>query len=146
MSKQYYVCDIIPGPGTTPENGNRPAIADVIDPAQGGMAGFNYSVQMPPDDADGNPTKDWCLVIVSGRNHALLRNVPGVDRMFAPELDRIRLDAIKTSDKNRAMGALNGRGINTGRFRNDDAVVDVMDRVGKDLEPTFDVEAFDVSE
>jgi hypothetical protein len=146
MAKRYYTCKII-GDGQSPETAWRPAIQDIVDAGRGGIRAFDFTAVMPPSDPQtGAPTRDWCLVIASGPDHRLAEGNPDVDPLVSASLDVVRLSALKTADKVLMTQRLQARGVDTARFANADAVRDMIDAIGQELQPGFDALKFDVSE
>ena len=134
MSKKYYVSDII-GDGSE-ENPFRPAVADH------GVAWVG-SIQSDPDT--GRPIYADCLVLVSAQNHAQLRSDKRITAMPDFALDG-KVSAINTTTKNGMLTALQKRGFNTATIGNKDGYREALHDVGKQRDPAFNIDNFDIAE
>lgn len=131
MSKRYYVCDII-GTGSD-EDPFRPAVADL---------GVSWVASILTGD-DGRPVYTDCLALVETVNHNIVRNTRGVSPMPDFPLDG-KLSAIQTGTKNMMMSALGARGFDTTTVGNADGYRDVLQSVGRQRDPAFDVDKFNI--
>lgn len=142
--KRYYICDIL-GDGSdtdpTPTTGPfRPAVADL---------GVNWVGAIPthpeghPDH--GKPVHTWTLVMVAGKDHAKLRDVPGVDPLPDFPMDG-RVSAINQATRTEMEQAITRRGIASSVVTGKDGYRDIVRAIGQTLEPTFDENNFDISD
>lgn len=131
MSKRYYISDII-GDGLTPETAFRAKIQDED------LLGSQIII---PTNADGTPKFTWALCIVDAVNHAALTSVVGVDQLPEFPLDG-KLSSISQNAKNKLDFAISrvGVAVNTNQST---GYRDVIDQVGKNLIPSFNVDNFD---
>ncbi|MBK5203859.1 MAG: hypothetical protein JJD98_00170 [Polaromonas sp.] len=132
--KQYYLCDII-GDGSE-ENAYRPAVSD---------HSVSWVGSIPSDPVTGHPISTWALVLVATNNHAKLRNKPGIDALPDFPMDG-KVSAINTATKNAMNLVLERRSIPTGLFGNADGYRDVIRGIGRQIDPAFDENNFDVAE
>lgn len=131
MSKRYYVCNII-GVGSD-EDPFRPAVADF---------GVSWVASILSGD-DGHPVYADCLALVETADHTKLRNAVGVTPMPDFPLDG-KLSAIQNGTKNAMMSALGTRGFDTTALGNADGYRDVLQSVGRQRDPAFDVDKFNI--
>lgn len=133
--KRYYLCDII-GDGTF-GNFYRPKLADI---------GVDARVtEMQTDPATGVPTKPWCLVLVADRNHGKLQNVPGVDPLPDYPMDG-KVSAINAVARQAMLNRLAARSINGNVVQTADGYREVIRGIGRELNPLFDENNFDVAD
>lgn len=133
MSKRIYLSRII-GDGTE-NNPYRPAVQD---------HGVNYSGSML-SDPDGKPLHGECLVIVATSNHAKLRNDPNLDPLPDFPMDG-KVSSINTATKNAMIVALQKRGFSTSGVSNTDGFRELVQSIGRQRDPAFNIDNFDVSE
>lgn len=131
MVKRYYVSNII-GNGTD-EDPFRPKVADY---------GVSW-VGSIPTDANGIPVYADCLTVVNAEDHSALRKDAAIDAMPDFPLDG-KVSAIQTSTKNAMMTALAVRGFDTSNLGNADGYRDVIQAIGQQRDPLFNVDKFDV--
>lgn len=129
--KRYYVCDII-GDGTD-ENPFRPAVADF-------PVSWVGSIQTGDD---GRPVHSDALVIVSTDDHARLRNAAGITPLPDFPLDG-KVSAIQNGTKNAMIAALAARGFDTSAIGASDGYRDAIIEIGRQRDPSFNVDKFDV--
>ena len=134
MSKKYYVSAII-GDGTE-ENPFRPAVAD---------HGVNWAGSIQSDPVTGHPIHADCFVLVATANHAKLKADAGIDAMPDFPLDG-KLSSITTATKNSMMNKLKARGFNVDGLGNTDGFRDVLQQIGVQRDPVFNIDNFDVAE
>ena len=134
MSKKYYVSAII-GDGTE-ENPFRPAVAD---------HGVSWVGSIKSDPVTGHPIHADCLVLVAAQNHAQLRGDNRITAMPDFALDG-KMSAINTVTKNGMINALKKRGFDTSTIGNTDGYRDALHDIGKQRDPDFNIDKFDVAE
>lgn len=139
MSKRFYVSKIR-GDGSE-DNPFRPAVADY---------GVNWTGSIVTDDDENSPTYgkplyDTCLVIVATSNHARLRLDPDIDSLPEFPLDG-KVSSINTVTKNAMIAALRRRGFITADVGNTDGFRELVQSIGRQRDPKFNVDNFDVSE
>lgn len=135
--KRYYLCDLI-GDGSD-DNPFRPAVADL---------GVSWAGSIVTDDNPNSPT--WgrpvygdCLVIVNTDDHAKLRNVQGIDPM--PDFPRDgKASGINVTARNAMNLALQRRGFSTLNLNGVDGYGDMLQAIGRQRDPAFDIDKFDV--
>lgn len=127
MAKRYYLCDVI-GDGSA-ESPFRPVIAD---------HGVNYVGEI-----DAYKTK--AFVLVNAVNHTSLINIAGVDALPNFPLDA-KINAMQSQAKNGLINAMDRRGFATGLISSADGYRDVIRGIGRELNPNFDENNFDVAE
>lgn len=138
--KRYYICDIygngdIDVPNSPTTGPYRPAVADL---------GVSW-VGAIPTGPDGRPTKTWALVLVASRDHAVVRNAPGVDSLPDFPLDG-KVSSINTVTKNAMLARLTARGISRTFIDSTDGYREVIRGIGRQLEPDFDENKFDIAD
>lgn len=138
--KRYYICDIygngdIDGDGTPQTGPYRPAVADL------GVAW----VGAIPTGPDGRPLYAWALVLVASNDHAKLRNAAGVDPLPDFPLDG-KVSSINTATKNAMLARMTARNINRSFVDNTDGYREVIRGIGRQLEPSFDENKFDIAD
>lgn len=131
--KRYYICDII-GDGTE-ENSFRPSVAD---------EGVSWVGPIPSDPVTGRPLSTWALVLVAAPEHGKLCNKPGIDPLPDFPLDG-KVSAINTATKNAVDAMLARRGI-AASFGSADGYRDAVRAVGRENDPAFDENNFDIAE
>ncbi len=135
MAKRYYLCDIV-GDGTD-ENPFRPAVAN--------LPGVAWSGEIPTGP-DGRPLFGWCLVIVGTKNHAEVRKLTGVDACPDFPLDG-KLAGINQITLQAFKNRMTARGLNyDGMVLSSDGYRELVDKIGKRLNPLFDVNRLDVAD
>lgn len=139
MSKRFYVSKIR-GDGSE-ENPFRPAVAD---------HGVNWSGSIISDENEASPTYGKplyadCLVIVATKDHGKLRNDPDIDPLPEFPLDG-KVSSINTATKNAMIAALQKRGFNTSGVSNTDGFRELVQSIGRQRDPAFSIDNFDVSE
>jgi hypothetical protein len=139
MTKRYYVSKIL-GDGSE-ENPYRPAVAD---------HGVNWSGSIATDENEaspnyGKPLFADCLVIVATSNHAKLRNDPNISALPDFALDG-KVSSINTVTKNAMIAALKKRGFSTSDVANTDGFRELLQSIGRQRDPKFNVDNFDVAE
>jgi hypothetical protein len=140
--KRYAVCKVI-GDGQAPETAFRAAIEDVIDPTTGAKA-FSTSTVLA-SNPDGTPKYPWCLVVATGRRFDLAQTNPDIDLMPDLPLD-VKISAMQTATKAAMTSKMQARGIDTSLVGNSDGYRDVIRALGQLHAPSFNENAFDVSE
>lgn len=133
MAKRYYISPII-GDGSE-NNPYRPKVAD---------HGVAWSGAIP-SGPDGKPTSSWALVIVAAKNHAAIIADKDIDDLPEFPLDG-KVSAIQTQTKNAMKSKMEKRGISTAFVDGTDGYREVIRGIGRQLEPTFDENNFDVAE
>lgn len=134
MSKRYYISKIV---GTGDEfDPFRPKVADY---------GVAWVGSIESDPVTGRPVHPDCIVLVATANHALLRGDPDIDAMPDFPMDG-KLSAINTGTKTAMFNALTARGFYTTGLNNTDGYRDVMQKIGLQRSPAFDIDNFDVVE
>lgn len=139
--KRYYVCRVL-GDGTY-SNPYRPAIADTIDPKTG-IKAFAMALVMATNQ-DGSPKLPRCLVIAAGQDHALVRNHADIDALPDYPLD-VKVSAMNAATKAAAFARLQARGIDVSNLGQADGFRDFIRELGRQHEPTFSEDSFDVQE
>lgn len=134
MAKKYYVSDII-GDGSE-ENPFRPAVAD---------HGVSWVGSIQSDPVTGRPIHADCIVLVAAQNHAQLRADKRITAMPDFALDG-KMSAINTATKNGMLNALQKRGFSTSTIGNADGYRDALRDIGKQRDPVFDIDNFDLAE
>lgn len=129
--KRYYVCDLV-GDGSE-ENPFRPVIANF-------PVAWSGSI---PTGVDGRPVHKDCLVIVSTEDHAALRNAAGVVPLPDFPLDG-KMSAIQNGTRNTMLSALVARGFDTTSIGNADGYRDALSEIGRQRDPLFNIDKFDV--
>lgn len=131
MSKRYYISKIV-GDGT---DGNefRPRVADY---------GVSWVGSIPTGE-DGRPLYDSCLCIVNTDDHSVLRRDVDIDALPDFPLDG-KLSAIQTGTKNAMLAALAARGYDTTSLGNADGYRDVLQSIGLQRDPNFNLDRFDI--
>lgn len=129
--KRYYVCDLI-GDGSE-ENPFRPAVADFP---------VSWAGSIVTGD-DGRPVHGDCLVIVNTEDHSTLRNAARVTPLPDFPLDG-KVSAIQNGTKNAMLSALTARGFDTTAIGNADGYRDALIEIGRQRDPAFNVDKFDV--
>ena len=130
--KRYYICDVI-GDGTW-ENPYRPAIADDA---------IGYVGDIKSDPQTGAPLLPWCLVLVAAPDHTKLSK-PGRDALPDFPLDG-KTNAINASAKAQMNSVFARRNI-TLDVNAKDGYRDVINGLGKIINPNFDSNNFDIAE
>lgn len=131
--KRYYISKII-GTGSM-QDPYRPAVAD---------EGVSWVGDIP-SDPDGRPLYDTCLVLVNSKVHSKLRTHPDIDALPDFPLDG-KVSAIQQQTKTGMITALKKRGFDTAGLENKDGYRDVLQSIGKQRSPHFDLDNFDVEE
>lgn len=139
MTKRFYVTKIR-GDGTE-DNPYRPAVAD---------HGVNWSGSIVTDNDEsspnyGKPLYADCLVVVATDKHSTLRADPDIDALPDYPLDG-KVSSINTATKNAMIAALQRRGFRTDDVSNTDGFRDLVQSIGRQRDPAFNVDNFDVSE
>lgn len=139
MTKRFYVTKIR-GDGTE-DNPYRPAVAD---------HGVNWSGSIVTDNDEsspnyGKPLYADCLVVVATDKHAKLKADPDIDALPDYPLDG-KVSSINTATKNGMIAALKKRGFSTADVSSTDGFRDLVQSIGRQRDPAFDVDNFDVSE
>lgn len=125
MSKIYYISDVI-GDGSM----DSPFRAK----AQDGVINGSQSVITP--NLDGTPKFSWAISIIDADSHT--GSIAGVDRL--PNIDKGNiLSSLTQLDRTSITNAIARTSATT---RNDMSYEDVIDLVGKILNPSFDVSKF----
>lgn len=126
--KRYYLSKVI-GDGTE-MNPLRAAVAD-------------YGVNHVAEIQDG---KDWCLVTVESKNHSALLEDPNTKALPDVALDikcasiqKVAIDKMKADVESICK-------FSSAFIENQDGFRDVIRYIGKQLNPNFDENNFDVSE
>lgn len=127
MAKRYYLSRII-GDGSSPDNAKRPAVADM---------GVNWVGEIKEG-------AEWALVLVNTVDHRPLHRSADVFPLADTPLD-IKLNAIQTSEVNRMTAGVQARGFAV-TTSNSDGFRDLLRGIGRQLNPNFDENNFDVSE
>lgn len=132
--KRYYLCDLI-GDGSM-GNPFRPSVAD---------EGVNHVTVFPPQDMrTGQYQGTRCLVLIDTVNHARLMRDPRNRVLPEFPLDG-KLNAMRT-DTNNAMNAmLQAQGFLV-NWQSSAGYREVIRGIGRQLDPAFHEDAFDVSE
>lgn len=134
MSKQYYLCDILPPDAT--DDSYRPAVAAL---------GVSWT-GIIPTGADGRPLHTWALVIVASRDHARVRAAQGVDPMPDFPLDG-KVSAVNAGTTTAMKAALTRRGLAASSIVDGkDGYREVIRAVGKSLDAGFDENKFDIAD
>ena len=87
----------------------------------------------------------WALVLVASRDHAAVRNAPGVDSLPDFPLDG-KVSSINTVTKNAMLARLTARKISRTFIDNTDGYREVIRGIGRQLEPDFDENKFDIAD
>ncbi len=133
--KRYYL-DTLIGDGSE-FNPYRPSVADM---------GVNHSTVLPPQNPEtGKYASTNCLVLIGTANHVPLRGRKGVDPLPDVSLD-VRVQAINRAAIQATEQALARRGLPSDLFSGKDGYRDVVEAIGKAIDPGFVVDALDVSE
>lgn len=137
MSKRYYIAPVV-GEGTE----ESPYRAKV-------PAGVNYVAEIDIHPAghpqEGRPAKPWALVMVATADHTALLEDPDLDALPDVGLETT-IANIPTAARANMRERFTARGIN-GRIAQDaDTMRDVIRSAGRNLNPTFHEDNFNVSE
>lgn len=134
MSKRYYISNIV---GTGSEfDPFRPRIADY---------GVSWVGSVPTDPVTGRPLNTDCVVIVATANHAVLRGDAAIDAMPDFPLDG-KVAAITNTTKTAMLNMLSARGFDITGLGNTDGYREVIQKIGLQRSPGFNVDSFDVAE
>jgi hypothetical protein len=137
--KRYYISNLI-GDGSE-DNPYRPAIEDLFE--QRRLTGRASYVYPPQDPATGAYQGNWVLVILAARNHT-----PAVaDRRNDPMPDvplDVATNAVGQAQQAALSAALSRRGIAIGNLWSSEGYRSVVRRIGRQLNPAFDENDFDV--
>lgn len=131
--KRYYISPIV-GDGSE-ENSFRPKIADY---------GVNWVGSIPSDQNTGLPLFNWTLVLVEAQNHGALIADGAIDPLPDFPLDG-KVSAIHAATKNAMIAKLQAHGIDTAFIGGTDGYREVIRGIGRQLEPAFDENNFDVN-
>lgn len=131
--KRFYVAPVI-GDGTE-FNPYRPKVANYA---------VNWSVILP-SKPDGTPLFPWCLVIVGAPDHTALVNDVDLDAFPEITLDST-LSVLNKAQRDRLLGFLTKRGVDTSGLTINSTFRDVLVRIGGALDANFKTEKFDVAE
>lgn len=148
--KRYAVCKIygdgddVPVEQWSPTKGPfRAAINDIVD---GGLRAYAFSTELPPADPQtGAPMGDWCLVIASGKDFALVANHSDIDLMPDFPLSG-KLNAISVAQRSAALNRLSARGISVADLSLADGYGEMIRLLGQKLRPNFHELDFDIAE
>lgn len=132
--KRYYLCDII-GDGTE-FNPFRPAVADYDVPWAG---------MIKSDPVTGVPLQPFALVIVGGNKHVDILRDARVTPMPDFPLDA-KVSGMHKPTKDAMIIAMQKRGIPIEFLSTVDGYREVIRTVGRQLEPAFDENGFDVAD
>jgi len=130
MAKRYYISPIV-GDGSE-TNPYRAKVSDHGKPWVGSI----------PTDATGKPTKDWALVLVDTVNHNTIVKDRTIDNLPDVSLD-VKMSAIGSAEKGKMASALAGRGISDAT-NSSDSYRTLLNGIGRQLDPDFTVDNFDV--
>lgn len=134
MSKRYYISKII---GTGDETDPfRPKVADY---------GVAWVGSIESDPITGRPLHVDCVVLVSTANHAVLKGDPDIDAMPDFPLDG-KMSAVTAGIKNGMFDALTARGFDVSGLGQTDGYRDVLQQIGLQRSPVFNIDNFDVAE
>lgn len=134
MSKRYYISNLV---GTGDETDPfRPKIADY---------GVSWAGSIPSDPITGRPLHPDCMVIVATPNHGRLMADAAIDAMPDFPLDG-KLSAITNTTKTAMFNALTRRGFDTSGLTNTDGYKEVLQKIGLQRSPVFNIDNFDVAE
>lgn len=134
MSKRYYISKIV---GTGSEvDPFRPKVADY---------GVSWAGSIESNPITGKPVYPDCMVIVATVNHGVLMADPVIDAMPDFPLDG-KLSAINTGTKTAMLNALTARGFDVTGLGNTDGYRDVLQKIGLQRSPAFNIDNFDVAE
>lgn len=136
MSKRWYISPVI-GDGTW-ENPYRPAIREAL--TENGAGGV-WEIASNPD---GTPKFPFALCRVGAINHGPLAGVANVDQFPDITLDST-LSVLTANQRNALLNFLSKRGISTTGLTTSATFREVLDRVGKYLNASFNADAFDVN-
>lgn len=133
MSIRYAVCDIV----DAGEEGLRLAIAQVVDPATGFQA-FNVTpfIAINPD---GTLPLPWGFAVAEGDRWDLAAVAPGVTLLPSYPLDAA-VSAMHLPTRIAMGQALQARGIAVASIATADGFRDVVNYLGRLVEPAFDVD------
>jgi len=134
--KRYYLCPII-GAGTDLDP-YRLAIQDYPDtPFEMG--------EIPVDPETGIPTVKWGLVLVGGKYHGKFVKDAHMKPLPDYPLDG-KVSGIHTLTKNKMLSDMESLGIDTAFVGNADGYREVIRGLGRQINPGFDENDFDVNE
>ncbi len=134
MAKRYLLAPIV-GTGTR-EDPYRSSVR--------GLPGINV-VDLIPTGPDGRPIKDFSLARVGGANIMPALSASGVDPFPDFPLDA-KLSAMQNATRANLKARLEARGFDGSIADNADGFRDMVRAVGQSMEPSFNEDAFDVSE
>lgn len=86
---------------------------------------------------------DWCLVMVNTDDHTTLRGMPDTEQLPDFPLDG-KMTAINATSRRGLEQSMGRRGIPLDRLSLADGYRDALNRIGRDVDPAFDVDKFDV--
>jgi hypothetical protein len=142
--KRFVVCkkygnggdpDILPWTPTT--GPYRPAIMDVMNP-QTGKRAFNVVTAIAQ-------INNRCLVLAAGADFTLINGNADCDQIPDLSLDST-LSVLQNNVYNNIINKLTARGYNVSSITKQSTVRQLIDLIGKDADPAFSVDKFDVSE
>jgi hypothetical protein len=93
----------------------------------------------------GRPIYADCLVLVAAQNHAQVRADTRITAMPDFALDG-KMSAINTAVKNAMIANLQKRGFDTSTIGNADGYRDALRDMGKQRDPAFKIDNFDLAE
>ncbi len=134
MAKRYYVVPIV----QYEEDGIRKFRADLPPEIKNYVAAISL-------DASGNPTRPWALVRVAAKNHLPILARSDIDALPDFPLDA-KMSAMQQATKSAVRSRLQARGIALEAVDNADGFRDVVRAIGREINPNFHEENFDVSE
>jgi hypothetical protein len=132
MAKRFYISKII---GDGSENSPyRPAVADYNVPWVGVI----------PSNPDGTPKYGFCFVIVNTINHQPLLDDVRIKGMPELSLDA-QIGTLSKAVRDKMLAYFDEEGIDRTGLTLQSTMRDVLRRVGRHLEPTFNENNFDVA-
>lgn len=139
MAKRYYLCDI-----KSRSFDGDPNIVEyyaAIDDYK--ETGFSYATEIQTD-VNGVPVNTWALAIVATKNHARLNGKADIDQLPDFPLDG-KVSSINTVARGVMKNALTRRGIAVA-VDNTDGYRDLLQSIGRLMNPKFNVDNFDTGD
>lgn len=135
--KRYYLSNLV-GDGSE-DNPFRPRVADY---------GVAWAGSIPTDENPASPTYGRpiygdCLVIVDTVDHNVLRQDSAIDALPDFPLDG-KVSGINAAAKNAMNAALERRGFSTLSLIGVDGYRDTLQAIGRQRDPAFNIDKFDV--
>lgn len=136
MSQRLYISPVIGNAfADLPHEVLRPKVADY---------GVSFSGPMPPANADGTSSKPWTLSIVEAANHTDLLADPEIYGLPVFDLDG-KLSGMGHDARAELTAKATELGVPANLLQNADTYRGVIDAIGRQIDPAFDVDALGVA-